>query len=162
MTNKEYCAQYYIKNAETIIARAKKYVEEHREHVKEYQRKYQLEHRQKIYEDRNSAQHKYRVLQPRKYLFNQAKKRSQKKGIEFTIALSDLPEIPKICPLLGIPIDQTTKTLDNHASIDRQDNSKGYIPGNVWFISHRANRLKNNAAGLELMILGLNLIDKGY
>lgn len=38
----------------------------------------------------------------------------------------------------------------NAASLDRIDNSKGYVRGNVMVISLRANAIKNNATAEEL------------
>jgi hypothetical protein len=51
------------------------------------------------------------------------------------------------CPVLGIELlyGGTGSIKDNSASIDRFDTTKGYIKGNVWIISHKANRMKSNA-----------------
>lgn len=42
---------------------------------------------------------------------------------------------------------------DNSASIDRIDNDKRYVKGNVWIISTKANRIKSNATLAELELL---------
>jgi hypothetical protein len=39
----------------------------------------------------------------------------------------------------------TGSIKDNSASVDRFDTAKGYIKGNVWIISYKANRMKSNA-----------------
>ena len=83
---------------------------------------------------------------PRYCLWLQAKKRATKKGVEFDIKPSDIPEIPDKCPVLGIElkINSDKKSLDSSPSLDRVDNEKGYIKGNLEVISHRANRLKGD------------------
>lgn len=71
--------------------------------------------------------------------------------MEFTITEQDL-ELPERCPVLGIPltIGEGGKANPNSASVDRIDNAKGYIPGNVEVISLRANQLKRDATIEEL------------
>jgi len=51
------------------------------------------------------------------------------------------------CPVLGIEMvfGGTGSIKDNSASIDRFDTTKGYIKGNVWIISYKANRMKSDA-----------------
>ena len=81
------------------------------------------------------------------------KKRAKLKGLEFNLTLNDIPQIPDICPVLGIPIipnDGTSTPTDNSPSIDRIDNKKGYIKGNIRIISNRANRIKSDATIDEL------------
>lgn len=70
-------------------------------------------------------------------------------GKDFTIKFSDL-DWPVCCPVLGVPLDYSEKAGPNHWSLDRFDPSKGYIPGNVYVISHRANSIKSNATAEEL------------
>lgn len=83
-----------------------------------------------------------------------AKYRAKRRGIEFTITPADI-EMPAKCPVLGIDIehgnsDQSLTARDCAPSLDRRDNQKGYLPGNVRVISWRANRLKNDATVEEL------------
>lgn len=64
--------------------------------------------------------------------------------MEFNITEEDIP-VPKCCPILGIPLRfGEGRVIDNTPSVDRIDNSKGYIKGNVRVISHRANKLKSD------------------
>lgn len=83
-------------------------------------------------------------------MLHSAKKRALKKGFEFNLDKSDIV-IPEICPILGIPIDRNADNYsDNAPSLDRTDNTKGYIKGNVCVVSWRANRIKSDATLEEL------------
>lgn len=104
-------------------------------------------------EKRKSSNRLYR-------LFVGAKRRAKKAGIEFSVDWSDFM-IPEVCPLLGIPIYFSSKSFSpNNPSIDRIDSTKGYVRGNVWIISWRANMIKNNASIEELELLSMNLRSK--
>ena len=52
--------------------------------------------------------------------------------------------------MLGIKLDfskqRRHETSDAAPTLDRVIDAKGYVPGNVRVISHRANRIKNNGA----------------
>jgi hypothetical protein len=85
-----------------------------------------------------------------------ARVRAKKSGIRFAIGPDDFC-LPIRCPLLGIQIEYAnTVTADDSPSLDRLDSSKGYIPGNVWVISFRANRIKNNASYSEFRTIAKN------
>lgn len=88
---------------------------------------------------------KDRLKNKLRFLLKGARKRARKNNIEFNITKNDLI-LPDICPVLGIPITKENlgKFNDSSPSIDRIDNTKGYIKGNVCIISMRANKLKNN------------------
>lgn len=91
---------------------------------------------------------------PERKMFNQAKTRAKKNGLDFTIELSDLLPLPSKCPVLGIPVRKGKFAQDDNAySIDRIDNSKGYTPDNIAVISRRANVLKRDATLEELQSL---------
>jgi hypothetical protein len=84
-----------------------------------------------------------------------ARGRARKTGLDSSIRTSDL-YWPTHCPVLGLELDYSTprgKRLSgnpNSPSLDRWDNTKGYVPGNVYVISYKANALKGNATAEEL------------
>ena len=97
----------------------------------------------------------YRYRHPLKILLLDARKRAKRKNIEFAIDIENPGiEIPATCPVLGIPLFAKTDGRSgggpNSPSIDRIDNSKGYVPGNIIVVSNRANSLKNDASLDEL------------
>lgn len=65
--------------------------------------------------------------------------------------------LPTVCPLLGVELCYNGPLSAVSPSLDRKDSSKGYVPGNVWVISHRANVIKNNATAEELATMARNL-----
>lgn len=85
-----------------------------------------------------------RARDPVRYLYNQAKYRAKKRDVEFDIELEDL-EVPSHCPVFGIPLFFSEgKRTNNSYSIDRWDNSKGYVKDNVRVISWKANQYKGD------------------
>jgi hypothetical protein len=83
-------------------------------------------------------------------MWTSAQARANEKGLPFSIAVSDVV-VPAVCPLLGIPIARGKGKL--HAgspSLDRIDPKIGYVPGNVWVISYRANAMKQDATVDEI------------
>lgn len=85
-------------------------------------------------------------------MYRRAKTRARNRGLEFDIEVSDI-EIPRDCPILGIPLYVTTGkpgAYDNSPSLDRHDANKGYVKGNVWVISQLANSMKSNASNEDL------------
>lgn len=92
-------------------------------------------------------------------LFRSAKHRAKKQGIPFDLTLDDIV-IPDTCPLLGTPLVAKVgngERYDNLPSLDKKIPSKGYVKGNVWVVSWRANRIKNDATvnELERMVVAL-------
>lgn len=79
-----------------------------------------------------------------------ARGRARRIGVDFNIAPDDV-EIPETCPVLGVPlIYDALEPRAQRPSLDRTDNSKGYVRGNVRVISFRANQIKNDATSAEL------------
>ena len=71
------------------------------------------------------------------------------------------------CALTDIPISLTRDLKGQNvnwdvitASLDRIDNSKGYVDGNVWWVHKEVNRLKNNYTLEELLHWSKLLLDK--
>lgn len=78
-------------------------------------------------------------------MLNNARRRAGKKGIEFSLTKEDII-IPDICPILKVPFIQGTKgNYDYTPTIDRIDNSLGYVIGNIQIITNKANTMKNSA-----------------
>ncbi len=83
-------------------------------------------------------------------LFWVAKNRARSRGIGFSLRIEDIT-VPSVCPVLGIPLyTNRGKAGPNSPSLDRIDNTKGYVPGNVRVISYRANVLKGDASVEEV------------
>jgi hypothetical protein len=86
----------------------------------------------------------------KKIMLNNSKSRAKRSNMEFDIDVNDI-NIPNVCPVLGIPLYRCKKeNWNNSPSIDRIDNTKGYIKGNVIVVSRRANVLKKDATIDEL------------
>lgn len=84
--------------------------------------------------------------------------RALKKGIEFNLTEEDIV-IPELCPILEVPLVIGTKgDYEYSPSIDRIDNTKGYIKGNVQIISKKANSMKNCASYKELQAFCKNVL----
>jgi hypothetical protein len=92
-------------------------------------------------------------------MFQDARRRAAKRSLPCTITEADII-IPEFCPLLGIKLE---RSADGHGgpsspSLDKINPALGYVPGNVWVISNRANTLKSDATLRELQTLVSNLI----
>ena len=91
------------------------------------------------------------------------KKRATQKGIVFDLDVEDIPEIPLMCPVLGIEIkaNKISAPLDSSPSLDRINPNLGYVKGNVRIISNRANRIKADATAdeVELILKDLRRIE---
>ena len=88
------------------------------------------------------------------FLIIGARHRAKMIGREFDITVDDI-EVVTICPVLGIEMKPnfSGRAKPNSPTIDRIDNSKGYIKGNVRMISYRANMLKRDAGVDEIRML---------
>lgn len=88
----------------------------------------------------------------RQRILSRTKNRAKKLSIPFDLTLDDI-YIPDVCPVFGVPFDFTMsggRPRDNSPSIDKFIPILGYVKGNVYIISHRANFLKSNASLTEM------------
>lgn len=82
--------------------------------------------------------------------------RAKQRGLECTITIEDIESVMvDVCPVLDIPltVNELGSSRDNSYSLDRIDNNKGYVPGNIQIISGKANNMKSNATLEELEAL---------
>jgi hypothetical protein len=141
------------------------------EQEKEYHRKWREKNKVKLnaYQKEWSKKHPGKKAAIRRKLVNKnpeksmlysSKFRAKKNNVEFTITKDDI-NIPLICPVLRQPLVKEcieggkTGPKGNSPSIDRIDNSKGYIPGNIQVISNKANTMKSSATPEELINFAL-------
>ena len=92
-------------------------------------------------------------------LHHNAKKRAKRKGIVFTILKEEI-HIPSYCPLLGSRLMKNphgSYQWDNSATVDRIDNNKGYVVGNVWVVSSLANNIMSSATAEQIIAVGEGL-----
>jgi hypothetical protein len=91
----------------------------------------------------NRYYRKYRVKNKERIILNNAKRRSIKNNLDFNLTINDII-IPTHCPVLGIELCRDApKVSPNSPTLDRIDNTKGYVKGNICIISHKANQIKN-------------------
>lgn len=102
------------------------------------------------YVEKRKAEYKrYHARRPLMRLLANARARAKAQNVPCTITAADLA-IPQFCPVLGIPLMRGEGAKTDHSpSIDRLRPERGYVPGNVYVISERANRLKNNGTAQE-------------
>lgn len=127
----------------------REYKQQHKEQSRAASKRRRMDKEKKIHD---ALIHKrYNELNREKTLFLNARKRARDMGLEFDLEESWI-KIPERCPLLGIKISFLGRmnNRDSSASVDRIDPRKGYTKDNVWIISYRANRIKNDASVEEL------------
>ena len=86
---------------------------------------------------------------PRIQIWTNASWRAKRAAVPFSITREDII-IPRNCPILGVS-SQTWKFTPKRQfpRLDRLWPELGYVPGNVFVISHRANRIKSNGTAIE-------------
>ena len=135
------------------------------EQARQYQRKWRANNPEKAaaidkryaqaHPDRlRVASIKWREKSPRNVLLMKAKSNAKRKGLDCDLTLDDIM-LPEFCPVLGIKLEYKGEgsRTDATATIDRMDNEKGYVKGNVVVVSWRANWLKSDATIPELIAL---------
>jgi hypothetical protein len=94
--------------------------------------------------------HKRKAERPEFHLWELAKRRAKESGTPFTIKPVDI-KIPEFCPVFGHKLEFVPNSYSpNTPSLDRRIPELGYIPGNVFIISHKANTMKSNATFAEI------------
>lgn len=140
-SRKDYMQEYYQKTKEKQLADQKVRREVKRDEIKEKLKQY------------------YKTKNGRIGLtYSSIKTGAKHRNLEVSVSLKYLRSIATDeCPVFGTPFnwedfgEKDGKTLDTSPSIDRIDSNKGYVEGNIVWISVKANRIKNNATEKELL-----------
>ena len=79
------------------------------------------------------------------HLVQQIKRQATHKGLEFNLTVDDIDWV-EICPILDYKLDYFSVggRKSETVSFDRKDPNVGYIKGNVFIISNRANSVKSD------------------
>jgi len=132
------CKKYYDKNKDVLNAKSRQRFAKDKERILSYRKE-------------------NRKLNFKRTLFLSIRSRCKRSGTEFLIHEVDIV-IPEYCPLLGIKLDPWGDR-DALPSVDRIDNTKGYIPGNIWVVSNLANRMKNSSTKIQLITFCKNVLN---
>ena len=143
-----YDKKYYEENKEVILERDKKYREENKEAIREGQKKYREENNN----PNSDMFFKYRL----RGLKNRAKSGGKEFNLDEEYLRTIYPEDGK-CPALGIKFELEKR--DSTPSLDRIDNSRGYVKGNVQWVSLKANCIMNNATPEEVMKVAKHFLE---
>ena len=162
--NKEKKKQYYQNNKE----RFKQYREDNKEHYRLLNKKYRATHRKRLNEltKKRNKEAWHDMSDP--YYFKRRvstiKARAKYRNYDFNLDGEYLkaiwPEDGK-CPALGLTMKTgNIRTADPSErdcfpSLDRIDNTKGYVKGNVHWVSLKANRIMSDGTPEEVMKVAL-------
>ncbi len=120
-----------------------------------------LQHRCKECQKRNKGKYtdnarernrQHKMEDPLNHMYSRLKKSAKDDNKVFSIKLEDL-KFSDRCPIYGTEWDLSHIRSDQTPTVDRVDNTKGYIKGNVKIISWKANRLKHTASLKEIEAL---------
>jgi hypothetical protein len=97
----------------------------------------------------------WKKANPEKIMLCRAQQRAKKSNLDFNLSIDDI-HIPERCPVLGILLEygNTVTNKDSSPSLDKIQNDKGYVKGNVQIVSNRFNSLKKDATFDELILIG--------
>ncbi len=98
---------------------------------------------------------------PEYKLWNRAKTRCKKSGLEFSIEIEDI-KIPEFCPYLDLPLvihKGSPGGKPNSPALDRIDNRLGYTKNNIQVISHLANQMKASATPDQLILFSQRILE---
>lgn len=161
-----------------VSAQKKRYYEDHRDAILARHRAYRASHREDISArgkaTRNDPTRRPRLLARKRedaarwsaqdpkgfwvrLALSQARRRAKLAGMACTISASDIV-LPDTCPVLGLVLDYRRqqgkrRAASNSPSLDRVDNTKGYVVGNVRVLSCRANAIKSDLGANEIRAL---------
>lgn len=141
--DKEYYTEYYEKNKEKLKLQRAEWRKNNKERVKARGKAYR--------EEAKDEMQKWRDDNKDKLYFLSLKSRAKKKGLDFNLDEQDVLGVT-LCPVLGFPLVRSVgKPSWNSPSLDRIDNTKGYVKGNVQIMSYLANSMKRDATNEQLI-----------
>jgi hypothetical protein len=90
-----------------------------------------------------------KTADPVRVMLYRTRASARRRGMDCDLQPEDIV-IPTHCPVLGIELRFDSGNKDLSPSIDRIENTRGYVRGNIVVTSWRANRIKSDASIDEL------------
>lgn len=124
-------------------------------------------HANMAWRDRNkekasAATQRWKRENPAKYVLSQAIQRAKRTGLGHTISLNEVEILlePMTCALTGWSLkwDWDHKLDPLAPSLDRIDNARGYVPGNVRVTCWLVNKMRGNLSDEELLDVAAALL----
>lgn len=140
----EYSRAYYAANKHRWARDTEDKKERHRVLVKESY----IRHKER----RSRKRDEWAENNHARVLFLQTRRRAKQDEIHWDLQPEDIV-IPTYCPYLGSLLTSTQGqgVVWTNASVDRIDNSKGYVKENIEVISRLANSMKQHATQEQLI-----------
>jgi hypothetical protein len=143
-----YQRAYSVANRQRINERQREYRARNKERLDEYRREY-FSNPETVKRVKEQSK-KYWRQSWSKYKLSSLRNKAKRQGLDFDLEECDLV-LPELCPVFGIPLAISDNKLSaNSPSVDRIDNSKGYVKGNIVVVSHKANSMKRAATLAEM------------
>ena len=92
----------------------------------------------------------------KKWMLTRTKSKAKRAGMEFNLTMEDIDWV-EVCPCFGHKLEYIQHLMKDRLkapSLDRIDNQKGYVKGNVRVVSFRANRIKSDFSSEDLGKIG--------
>lgn len=148
---------HYKSSKDGLTHQCKQCMSEYRASKREHYKDYMAYRREVDNETIKANRRKHYRNHPESRMLMAAKQRAKNQCLEFNLTIDDIV-IPDKCPLLEVPFVAGEKgNYEYTPSLDRIDPNKGYVKGNVWVITKRANTMKNNATRAELLKFADNI-----
>lgn len=139
-----YKARYPTKTPEQKRKERGKVSPEQRARINAWHREYRKNNPEVLRAADKRKRLKLLANDPARALWYEIRKRAKRQKVAFDLGVEDLV-YPTTCPILGIPLFQTAGCqTDNTPSLDRLVPARGYVKGNCFFISNKANRMKQD------------------
>lgn len=123
---------------------ARDYAQKNRERIATWSRNYRRDHPEVAAATDKRKREKAKIEQPGMVMLQEVRKRARKQGLPFDLDVQDI-QFPEFCPILGIPLEPCSgHAHDASPSLDRLVPEKGYVKGNCFIISNKANRMKQD------------------